>query len=303
MAISLTVKALLKEAFETLAPVSESPRADVEILLCRVLGKSRAWLHTWPERQLEPGQERLFRRLVARRRAGEPIAYITGTRDFWSREFLVTPDVLIPRPETELLIELALAQIPPDRPWRIADLGTGSGAIAVTIALERPRCQVVAGDLSEDALSVARRNADKLGANNVAFVLSDWLDGLPPQRFHLIASNPPYIPEGDPHLTEGDLPFEPRSALASGQDGLDAIRRIAPQARDWLLPGASLLLEHGYDQGQEVRDTLSSLGYQAVVTHRDLAHHERVTAGIAPAYAAPDGGALCITDRTSLLYG
>lgn len=279
----LTIKELLRQAAETLAATSYSPRADAEILLAHVLGKSRTYLFTWPEKQLEPEQEKCFRELIARRQAGEPIAYIVGAREFWSREFLVTPDVLIPRPETELLVELALERIPQDRPCLIADLGAGSGAIAVTIALERPQATVLASDISAQALTVAKANAERLGARNVEFVLSDWLDGWPPQRFDLIVSNPPYIVEGDPHLAEGDLRFEPAGALASGKDGLDAVRRIAADARQWLKPGGALLLEHGYDQAEAVQALLREFGYTDVASQRDLLGHGRVTLGLLPA--------------------
>lgn len=282
MSAQPVIKTLLFEASERLAPTSDSPRADAEILLAHVLGKGRTYLFAWPEKQLEPEQESLFLDLIARRQTGEPIAYLTGTREFWSREFLITPDVLIPRPETELLVELALDRIPQDQACVVADLGAGSGAIAVTVALERPKARVWASDISGAALAVAKANAERQGARNVEFVLSDWLDGLPPLPYDLIVSNPPYIAEHDPHLAEGDLRFEPTGALASGPDGLDAIRRIAADARGRLKPGGALLLEHGYDQAEAVQALLCGLGYRDVASHRDLLGHGRVTLGLLP---------------------
>lgn len=277
-----TIKDLLSTTSATLAPLSDAPRLEAEILMAHVLGKPRTYLHAWPEKPLEPAQHAHYRELVARRQAGEPIAYIIGMREFWSREFWVTPAVLIPRPDTELLVELALARIPPAAPCRIADLGTGSGSIAITIALERPRASVSACDISAAALDVARANAGRLGAANVEFILSDWLDGLAPRRFAMILSNPPYIEANDPHLAEGDLRFEPQSALASGGDGLAAIRRIVAEAGRRLEPGGALLLEHGYQQAASVRKLLCESGYVAVSSHRDLAGHERVTLGSMP---------------------
>jgi release factor glutamine methyltransferase len=273
----------LHAAADALAAVTEEPRLEAEILLVQVLGKSRTWLRAWPEKPVEAAQEQQYQALLARRLAGEPIAYILGAREFWSREFLVTPAVLIPRPDTELLVELALALLPQSQPARVADLGTGSGAIAVSIALERPQVQVIAADFSTEALAVARSNAQRLGAANVQCCLSDWLDGLPPQPFDLILSNPPYIAENDPHLQQGDLRFEPASALVSGPDGLDDLRRIAAAARSRLLPGGWLLLEHGYDQAAAVRHCLHTLGYLKVASHRDLAGQERTTLGQTPA--------------------
>lgn len=278
-----TFHELLSQAAAKLAPVSDSPRSDTEILLSHVLGKTRSYLYAWPERQAEPEQEQLYCALIARRQAGEPIAYLTGAQEFWSREFLVTPDVLIPRPETELLVKLALAFIPENQAYAVADLGVGSGAIAVTIALERPQATVIASDISASALKLAAANAQRLGAINLEFVLSDWLDKLPPRRFDMILSNPPYIAADDPHLTQGDLRFEPPSALASGKDGLDAIRRIAADARRLLKPGGPLLLEHGYNQADTVQKLLRDLAYTAVASHQDLAGHYRVTLGFAHA--------------------
>ena len=257
----------------------DSARAEAEILLAHALGRSRAWLFAWPQFDPDASQLAAFERMVDARRCGEPVAYLTGRRGFWSLELEVSPAVLIPRPETELLVELALARVPPDAACAIADLGTGSGAIALALAHERPCVRVLATDASADALEVARRNAQRLGIANVAFARGDWCAALGNERFDLIVSNPPYIASGDPHLEEGDLRREPRAALASGDDGLDAIRRIVRAAPAHLRAGAWLLLEHGSEQGAAVRELLRSVGSADVVTHGDLAGRERVSGG------------------------
>jgi len=218
---------------------------------------------------------------VARREAGEPAAYLTGRRGFWRFELDVDAATLIPRPETELLVELALERLP-QSPCRVADLGTGSGAIALAIASERPRADVVASDASAAALEVARRNAARLGLANVRFAEGSWYVPLAGERFELIASNPPYVAEGDAHLSQGDLRFEPASALASGVDGLDDIRVIAAEAPAHLVSGGWLLVEHGYDQGASVRDIFVRAGLVDVATVQDLEHRDRVTMGRAP---------------------
>ena len=220
-----------------------------------------------------------FSQLLARRQAGEPVAYMTGTQGFWTLDLEVSTATLIPRPETELLVELALARIPVDAASRMADLGTGSGAIALAIARERPRATVVATDASEAALAVARGNALRNRIGNIEFRHGDWFAPLAGESFDLIASNPPYIAEGDPHLDEGDLRFEPPSALSSGADGLDAIRRIVRDAPAHLHADGWLLLEHGWEQGAAVCALLVEAGFAAVETARDLEGRDRVTFG------------------------
>ncbi|MFD0724102.1 peptide chain release factor N(5)-glutamine methyltransferase [Lysobacter brunescens] len=270
-----TVQSLLQ------APDARDPAldaADAELLLAHVLGRSRSWLYAHRDDQVEAVDAERFRALLARRAAGEPVAYLTGRRGFWSFDLRVTPDTLIPRPETELLVELALARIPPEATApRLADLGTGSGAIALALAHERRRARVIAVDLSPGALEVARGNASELGLVNVEFRQGDWLAPLAGERFDLIASNPPYIAEGDPHLD--DLRHEPAPALSSGRDGLDAIRTIVREAPAHLLPGGWLLLEHGWDQGEAVRDILDAAGFSEVRTDRDLEDRDRVSSG------------------------
>jgi release factor glutamine methyltransferase len=255
---------------------------DAEFLLVHVLGKSRSWLFAHrddlaPETCVAP-----FRSLVDRRAAGEPVAYLTGQRGFWRFDLAVSPATLIPRPETELLVELAVERLPVDRPLRIADLGTGSGAIALALAFERPRAHVVATDASAAALDVARANAAALQLRNVEFREGDWLSPLAGERFDLIASNPPYIALGDPHLGEGDLRFEPASALSSGADGLDALRAITGRAPAHLGDDGWLLVEHGWAQGAAVRGLFAAVGFIEVKTARDLEGRDRVTLGCWP---------------------
>lgn len=255
---------------------------DAEFLLAHVLGRSRSWLLAHRDEAVPDADAAAFDALVQRRAAGEPVAYLTGQRGFWRFDLAVTPATLIPRPETELLVELALHRLPADRPLRIADLGTGSGAIALALAFERPRAQVLATDASVQALDVARANAAALRLGNVGFREGDWFAPLAGERFDLIASNPPYIALDDPHLVEGDLRYEPASALSSGADGLDAIRTIAAGAPAHLESGGWLLLEHGWDQGAAVRDVLTRAGFADVATQRDLEDRDRVTLGRSP---------------------
>jgi release factor glutamine methyltransferase len=254
-------------------------RADAELLLLHVLHKPRSWLFTHADDALDADVQSAYDALLGRREAGEPVAYITGRRGFWTLELEVTPATLIPRPETELLVELALQRLPPDFSGRVADLGTGSGAIALAIARERPRAQVVATDASTAALEVARRNAQRHAIGNVDFVHGDWLLPLAGKRFELIVSNPPYIEAADPHLARGDLRFEPASALASGSDGLDDIRRIVDDARRHLDPSGWLLLEHGWNQGVAVRALLLHAGYEQISTMPDIEQRDRVSGG------------------------
>ena len=255
---------------------------EAELLMAHVLGRSRSWLYAHGDEELAGDAAQRFMALIERRRAGEPVAYLIGQRGFWGFDLQVSPATLIPRAETELLVELALQRIPADYAARIADLGTGSGAVALALALERPSARVIATDASAAALEVATANARSLCLDNVCFRQGDWLAPLAGERFDLIASNPPYIADTDVHLEQGDLRFEPRSALASGGDGLDDIRSILRGAPGLLLPGGWLLLEHGLDQGEAVRGLLSSAGLVEVETVRDLEQRDRVSIGRAP---------------------
>jgi release factor glutamine methyltransferase len=271
-----TVGDALTRAAQTLAPSSPSARLDAELLVMHVCGLSRTELLTRDRQPLTTEQEVALGELLARRRQGEPIAYLTGRREFWSLDLAVSPATLVPRPETELLVERALARIPPDAAWSVADLGTGSGAIALAIARERPRCRVVATDNSSAALAIARANAARLNLA-VDFRLGDWLAPLAGETYDLLVSNPPYVASGDPHLAV--LRHEPVSALAAGPDGLDAIRAIVSAARAALKPGGWLLLEHGYDQATAVGALLRQHGYKNIGRYPDLAGQDRVSEG------------------------
>jgi release factor glutamine methyltransferase len=253
--------------------------ADAEALLAHALRRDRGWLFAHGDLSLDEHQLARIEGLVRRREAGEPVAYLTGRRGFWRLDLQVGPATLIPRPETELLVELALERLPADRDLDLADLGTGTGAIALSLALERPRARIDATDASEAALQVARTNAAELGAAaaRVRFHRGDWWGPLAGRCYDLVVSNPPYIAEGDPHLSRGDLRFEPRSALAAGHDGLAAIAAIVQGAPGRLVPGGWLLLEHGHDQGSAVRELLAAAGLADVATVRDLEGRERAT--------------------------
>jgi release factor glutamine methyltransferase len=275
--VTVSVRAWLAEAMATLG--GDESRREAELLLQHALGQSRAWLFAHADDPVDDAGGDRFGALVARRAGGEPLAYVTGRREFWSLELAVTADVLIPRPETELLVELALRRIATDAAATVADLGTGSGAIALAIAHERPAARLLATDASAGALAVARGNAQRLGIGNVEFAQGDWCGALAGRRFDLIASNPPYIADHDTHLAIGDLRFEPRAALASGSDGLDAIRAIVACAPAKLAPGGWLLLEHGFEQGAPVRELLLASGLDDVFSACDLEQRERVSGG------------------------
>ena len=254
-------------------------RHEAELLLLHVLGRERGWLFAHATDLLDPATAEAFAALLQRRIAGEPVAYLLGRRGFWTLDLAVSPATLIPRPETERLVELALERLPEGMPLRIADLGTGSGAIALALASERPLAQIVATDMSGDAIAVAAGNARQHGLANVAFRQGSWHAPLAGERFDLIASNPPYIASDDPHLAQGDLRFEPATALASGHDGLDDIRLIIAGAPAHLQPGGWLLMEHGWDQGEAIRALLEGAGFVEVETALDLEQRDRVSLG------------------------
>ncbi len=257
----------------------ESPRLEAEILLGHVLDVPRAALIARPGGEIPADAWASFEALVARRVAGEPVAYLTGSKEFWSMELEVGREALIPRPETERLVEAGLERLGPESAPRVADLGTGCGAVALAIGRERPRARIVATDVSRPALALAQRNLSRWGTGNVQLLCGDWLDAIGPGAFDLILGNPPYVADSDPHLERGDLPMEPRLALASGPDGLDAIRTIVADARARLSENGSLLLEHGYGQGPAVRALLDKGGYREVFTLRDYAGLERISGG------------------------
>lgn len=266
-----------RERFQAAGLTSAALEAD--LLLTEASGLDRGRLLAWPERVLSESQQASLEALISRRLAGEPIAYLLGRREFWSLELQVSPATLIPRPETETLVEQALLALPETAALRVADLGTGSGAIAAALAYERPRWSLVGIDESPDALRVAARNARRLGLKNVHLMLSHWCSALKTDALDAVLANPPYVCADDPHLAQGDLRFEPQSALVAGADGLDAIRAIVADAPRCLEPGGLLALEHGWDQGPQVRALLREQGFEKIETLRDLAGQERVTRG------------------------
>ena len=276
----MIVDLLLRHGAEQLAPFIEDPLREAQLLLSFVWKKSREKLIAWSDEICPETVVRAFYEVIEKRAKGTPMAYLIGEKAFWDITLYVNNTVLIPRPETELLVELALGSC--FKGCSILELGTGSGAISCAIAKARPDIFVTATDNSKAALLVAITNAERLGLCNIVFHERDWFHLLPEYQFDRIISNPPYIPEQDPHLLQGDLRFEPRMALASGSDGLEAIRGIIVNAGPYLKPGGKLLLEHGYDQAAEVRDLLLQQGFCDIKTHCDLAGHERATVSVLP---------------------
>ncbi|EGV20514.1 peptide chain release factor N(5)-glutamine methyltransferase [Thiocapsa marina] len=278
LSVEHRIDTLLREATSALAAIPEgTPRLEAELLLSEATGWSRTRLFAWPDHPVASDAHARFHALLARRLAGEPIAYIRGRQAFWSLELHVTPATLIPRPETELLVETALETLLAEAPLRIADLGTGSGAIAAALATERPVWHLLATDRSPAALEVARENLVRLGLRNATLLRAHWSEAFAPASLDAVVSNPPYVAADDPHLARGDLRYEPREALTPGGDGLDAYRAIATDARRCLRQGGWLILEHGYDQGRDVRRILIDTGLKAPTTRSDLAGHDRVT--------------------------
>ncbi|CAI1945131.1 peptide chain release factor N(5)-glutamine methyltransferase [Serratia fonticola] len=260
---------------------SDSAKRDAEILLGFVTGRARTYLLAFGETPLTAEQAEQLTLLLARRERGEPVAYLVGEREFWSLPLSVSPATLIPRPDTECLVELTLERLPAT-PCAILDLGTGTGAIALALASERPDCQLTGIDLQPEAVALAQHNAQKLAINNARFLQGSWFTPVAGQKFALIASNPPYIDEADPHLGQGDVRFEPGSALVAADQGLADLAAIVQQAADYLEPQGWLLLEHGWQQGESVRTLLNAAGFIAVATHRDYGGNDRVTLGQKP---------------------
>ncbi|WP_444884014.1 peptide chain release factor N(5)-glutamine methyltransferase [Microbulbifer sp. PSTR4-B] len=257
---------------------SESARLDVEVLLAHILGRERSWLYTWPEYELSTSEQSEFDGLLTRRKDGEPVAHLTGEREFWSLILRVDTSTLIPRPDTELLVEAALELCPQEK-LRALDLGTGSGAIALALASEKPGWKIIAAEKSPAALALAEDNRRRLGFTNVQILESDWFAQLPPQQFGLIVSNPPYIDAADPHLAQGDVRFEPHSALVAERHGLADIEEIANCAGSFLQDGGWLMVEHGWQQAESVREIFIAAGYRAVESRKDYSGWERITLG------------------------
>ncbi|RPH27758.1 peptide chain release factor N(5)-glutamine methyltransferase [Buttiauxella warmboldiae] len=267
----------LKQAIVRLE-AGESPRRDAEILLGFVTGKARTFILAFGETELTPEQQQQLAVLLARRVAGEPVAHLVGEREFWSLPLRVSPVTLIPRPDTECLVEQALARMP-ETACSVLDLGTGTGAIALAIASERPDCDITALDLIPEAVELARDNAQRLGISNVKILQSNWFSALNTQRFAVIVSNPPYIDEQDPHLLQGDVRFEPRSALVADNHGLADLRTLVQDSRGFLEPGGWLLLEHGWLQAAGVRELFRDAGYTEIHSCQDYGGNDRLTAG------------------------
>ena len=271
-----TIGPLLQWGIDALTPMFATPRLEAEVLLAHVTQQPRHRPYAAPHAHISATETARYAALVERRGAGEPVAYLTGRREFWSLDLEVSPDTLIPRPETEHLVEAALVRLPQPSTVRVADLGTGSGAVALALAHERPRWACTATDLCAGALAVAQKNAKRLGVARIDFRLGDWCAALHGERYDLIVSNPPYVAEDDSVLRRGGLQFEPRRALAAGRDGLDALSRIAHEARSYLNPGGWLILEHGCTQGEPLRALLAALGYLRITQRHDYAGLERV---------------------------
>jgi release factor glutamine methyltransferase len=273
----LSIRQYLEDGTAILRSMSDSPRLDAELLLGLVLRKPRSFLHAWPEQRLSVPEADRFEVLLRRRFSGEPISYMTGIREFWSMPLRVTPHVLIPRPETELLVEKALLRLPQDEDLRVLDLGSGSGAISLAIAKERPRASVIGVDVSAGAIEVARLNAKLQKIENVEFRESDWFDAVRGEKFNIVVGNPPYVAEDDPHLDRGDVLYEPRLALDAGAGGMDCFRAIIDRAHNYIVRQGWLLLEHGPTQHMPLRRLLEAQHYHDITIHKDAAGHDRVT--------------------------
>ena len=273
-----TVTELLQKAEQDIN-CSSSARLDAEILLCDVMRFNRSKIYSHPDQPVADEKLTLFKSLIEQRRQGHPIAHLTGKKEFWSLELAINEDTLIPRPETELLVETALKLVPDDTECNILDLGTGSGAIAIAIASERPHCNIIATDINANALAMAKKNAAFHGLTNIQFLVSDWYKNIPSQTFDLIVSNPPYIKQDDEHLSQGDVRFEPKLALIAGTDGMQAINIILELAKTFLASDARLLVEHGYDQKELVRHGFLVNGFNQVTTIQDLSGQDRITYG------------------------
>ncbi len=273
--MNTTIKTIIRSLSEQFSSISDTPRLDAEILLIHALQKPREFLFAHPEYEPSKKEITIINQCAQRRDSGEPVAHITGHKEFWSLDLTVTSDTLIPRPETECLVEWVLNTFPRDKKLTIADLGTGSGAIAIALAHEQPHWIIHATDISEQAVVIAKQNAKRYQLNNIVFYSSRWFAALPQQEYDIIVANPPYVASNDPHLKQ--LQFEPQSALESGKDGLDDIRIIINNASGYLVEGGTLAFEHGCDQGNQVQELLQQAGFQGVELHHDLADLPRFT--------------------------
>ncbi|BCA96560.1 release factor glutamine methyltransferase [Legionella antarctica] len=279
----INIRMALKQALQKLDEFAPDSRLEAELLLSYLLNKNRGYLFAHPEELLSQTQLNKYQQLIEQRSQGTPIAYLTGSREFWSLSLKVNEHTLIPRHETERLVELALALLPNKPEIRVLDLGTGSGAIALALAKERPNWNISACDCSLETLGIAQINAQDHGITNVSFYYSNWFNNLPDTQYHAIVSNPPYIAENDPHLKQGDLRFEPLKALASSQEGFADLQCIITEGYEYLLPDGLLLLEHGSDQKIGTRAILERTGYRNIQCWQDIQGHDRVSGGYRPA--------------------
>lgn len=275
----MNIQQALQQASKDLSETSPSAMLDAQVLLTHVLQCNSAHLAAWPEKALSDDQYADYLRLVKQRRQGTPVAHLTGSREFWSLDFSVDNSTLIPRPETETLVEYLLDNFASRENLKLLDMGTGTGAIAISIAKEKPDWEIVASDISEQALKLARQNSSHHDTDNVSLIQSDWFENIGQKNFDIIISNPPYIASDDPHLTLGDVRFEPESALSSGATGMDDIELICSHAKEYLLKNGWLIVEHGYNQKQQVADCFSRNGFTEITQQQDLSGHTRMTAG------------------------
>ena len=275
----MNIQQALHSSIKKLVATSPSATLDAQVLLCHILNCNRAHLIAWPEKELSPQQIDSFQKLIKQRQQGSPVAHLTGQREFWSLNFKVNNSTLIPRPETETLIEFILDKFGEKKELTVLDMGTGTGAIAITLSSEKPDWKITASDISTAAITLAKENSIILNTKNITFLQSDWFTKIPQQTFDLIVSNPPYISIDDPHLAEGDIRFEPKSALTSGKTGMDDIEHLCSQAKNYLAKDGWLIVEHGYNQKSVVADCFTRNEYKNVSQRNDLAGHCRMTAG------------------------
>ena len=275
----VSISQSIDQACQLLGNTSTSPRIDAQVLLCHVLQCNTAYLATWPGKNLSASQDRSFNALIRKRLTGMPVAYLIDEKEFWSLKLKVSQDTLIPRPETELLVETVLSMFQREEQLDIIDLGTGTGAIAIALASERPDWKVTATDISGEALAISKHNAERHSIKNITFITSDWFGSLGSQTFDIVISNPPYIAEHDTHLEEGDVRFEPQNALVSGNMGMDDILKITEQSTEHLNDGGWLVMEHGYDQKKLVSDCLHGSGFISITQKNDLSGNPRLTIG------------------------
>ena len=274
----MNIQQALQQANQDLSESSPSAMLDAQVLLSFVLRCNSAHLAAWPEKELSEEQQSHYLQLIQKRHQGSPVAHLTGQREFWSLNFSVNDSTLIPRPETETLIEYILAEFNHRETLKLLDMGTGTGAIAIAIAKEKPGWEIVASDISAEALKLARQNSEQHQTANITFIQSDWFENISADDFDIIVSNPPYIASDDPHLQQGDVRFEPLSALTSGPEGMDDIEQLCSQAADYLNNNGWLIIEHGYNQAQQVADCFAKNGFTMIGQQQDLSGHTRMTA-------------------------